>query len=227
MAGQVSAPRLAGGVDEAGRGCVVGPLVVAGVSADLQGEEELKEIGVRDSKKLSPARRRILFPDILRICAKASWVSITTAEIDRVVSTGKKYRKLNHLEALYFAKVVDELQAQTVTVDASDTSPQRFREVICGGLTEECEVRAYHKADRDYPLVSAASIVAKVVRDNEVAKLREAYGDFGSGYPSDPKTKRYFKGWLEEGKEPPEWTRKSWKSWKSWKRFQLGLLSQF
>lgn len=215
---------LEGGIDEAGRGCVVGPLVVAGVSADADGIEELKEIGVRDSKKLTPGRREALYPEILKVCARVHWVHITTQEIDRIVANGKKYRKLNYLEALYFAKVADELLAEVVTVDASDSSPKRFRDNIVESLRLPSEVKAFHKADRDYPIVSAASIVAKVTRDREVARLRAVHGDFGSGYPSDPKTKIYFRRWLEEGKEPPEWTRRSWKSWHT---FQMSLLSPF
>jgi ribonuclease HII len=209
---------LAGGVDEAGRGCVVGPLVVAGVSADKLGVEELKEIGVRDSKLLTPRRRNALYGEILKICARANWALIDPQEIDTVVFTGKKYRRLNYLEALYFAKVVDELEAAVVTVDASDTSPKRFRDVISNNLTVQCKVRAYHFADRDYPLVSAASIIAKVERDRMVSRLRERHGDFGSGYPSDPRTKIFFREWLEAGKLPPDWTRRSWKSWQTFER---------
>jgi ribonuclease HII len=215
---------LAGGVDEAGRGCVVGPLVVAGVSADAEGVEGLKELGVRDSKKLSPARRVAMYGGILKVCSRAYWVHIGPREIDTVVRTGRKYRKLNYLEALYFAKVIDELEARTVTVDASDSVPRRFGDVICANLKATCEVRALHKADRDFPLVSAASIIAKVERDRLVEKLRSIHGDFGSGYPSDPKTKIYFRKWLEDGKSPPEWTRSSWKSWLT---FERSLLSSY
>ena len=199
-------------------------MVVAGVSADPEGVQMLKEIGVRDSKKLSPARRAALYGEILKVCARAYWVQIGTDEIDAVVTTGKKYRKLNYLEGLYFAKVVDELMADTVTVDASDAVPRRFQEVICTHMSVRCKVKAVHKADRDYPLVSAASILAKVQRDREVEKLRARHGDFGSGYPSDPKTKIYFRRWLEEGKLPPEWTRRSWKSWRT---FEQSLLAPF
>lgn len=215
---------LAGGIDEAGRGCVVGPLVVAGVAAEPDRVEELVELGVKDSKKLTPRRRAVLYPEILKTCERVHSVQIATSEIDRVVTTGKKYRKLNYLEALYFARVADELLADSVTVDASDTSPARFQEVIAASLSSRCQVRAFHKADRDFPLVSAASIVAKVERDREVAKLRGMYGDFGSGYPSDPKTKKYFRRWLEGGRAPPDWTRKSWRSWRT---FEQSLLAPF
>jgi len=194
---------------------------VAGVSADEDGTQELKEVGVRDSKKLSPHRRETLYAEILKISARVHWVAIPPDEIDMVVLTGRKYRKLNFLEGLYFARVIDELGASVVTVDASDSVPSRFKEVILSSLKTTCDVRAFHKADRDYPLVSAASIIAKVERDRQVAKLKALHGDFGSGYPSDPKTKIYFRRWLEEGRLPPPWSRKSWKSWRAFEQSQL------
>jgi ribonuclease HII len=204
---------LIGGVDEAGRGCLAGPLVVAGVSISREGARHLKELGVRDSKKLSPARREALYPEILKACDRVHWANIPPEEIDVVVRTGKKFRKLNYLEALYFAKVIDQLGATKVTVDASDTVPERFRGVIAEHLSCRCSVVARHKADRDYPAVSAASIVAKVLRDREVDRLRREHGDFGSGYPSDPATRVFFMEMLRRGEPLPGFVRKSWKTW--------------
>ncbi len=202
-----------GGVDDAGRGCVLGPLVIAGVSARPSVAAELKELGVKDSKKLSPRQREVLYGDILKVCDRVYSARILPEEIDRVVRTGKKYRRLNYLEAVYFARVIDELGADRVTVDASDAVPRRFHDNICDNLKSQCRIFAAHKADRDYPLVSAASIVAKVERDREVARLRERHGDFGSGYPSDPTTRGFFTAMIMRGQPLPEYTRKSWKTW--------------
>ncbi len=196
---------------------MVGPLVVAGVSAGPGVIELLREMGVRDSKRLSRKRRESLYGEILKVSDRVCSAAITPAEIDAVVWRGAKYRRLNYLEALYFAKVIDGLGAGEVTVDASDSVPDRFGGNIRDNMKAGCEVRAFHKADRDYPVVSAASIVAKVERDRAVEELRAAHGDFGSGYPSDPKTKVYFRAWLEGGRPPPEWTRKSWRSWESFR----------
>ena len=210
MRGQV---KLQGGLDEAGRGCMLGPLVVAGVSVTSAGARRFREIGVRDSKQLSPSRREALYPEILRIANRVHWVGISPYEIDDVVVNGKRLRKLNYLEAIYFAKVVDALGAPKVTVDASDVIPQRFRDDIVANLMKQCDVTALHKADRNFPVVSAASIVAKVERDRAVARLREEHGDFGSGYPSDPITKAFFIDWIGRGEPLPGYVRKSWKSW--------------
>lgn len=215
---------LLGGIDEAGRGCVTGPLVVAGVSVDRRSLELLKEMGVRDSKVLSPGRRETLYGEILKVADHVYSAQINPQEIDRVVSTGKKYRKLNYLEALYFARVVDQLEAGRVIVDASDSSPERFRSIIAENTKSSCRVVAFHKADRDFPVVSAASIVAKVERDRAVEKLRQKHGDFGSGYPSDPRTRIFFTEMMRRGEPLPEYVRKSWKTWK---RLEQNLLAPF
>ena len=211
-----------GGVDEAGRGCLLGPLVVAGVTASRRGVAELKELGVKDSKKLTPGRREELYPEILKATEKVRWASVTPGEIDEVVTHGKRLRKLNYLEAVYFAKVIDQLGAKKVTVDASDVIPSRFGRDVSSNLSAKCRVVALHKADRDFAVVSAASIVAKVERDRQVELLRRAHGDFGSGYPSDPLTRSFFAEWLKRGDPLPGFVRKSWKTWSRFGRGALG-----
>ncbi|MCL5672546.1 MAG: ribonuclease HII [Nitrososphaerota archaeon] len=205
--------RLVGGVDEAGRGCLLGPLVVAGVSVDASGMRKLKRLGVRDSKKLTPGRRAALCPEILEAAEMVRWEMIHPREIDETVASGRRLRKLNYLEAVYFARVIDGLGAQRVTVDASDVIPGRFAGDVIDNLGRKCSVVAYHKADRDYPVVSAASIVAKVKRDAAVAELRDKHGDFGSGYPSDPVTKAFFADLVAKKGRLPDYVRKSWKTW--------------
>jgi len=205
--------RLLGGLDEAGRGCLLGPLVIAGVSVTAAGSRKLREMGVRDSKKLSGSQREALYPEIIKVARKVHWVGISPDEIDEVVIKGKRLRKLNYLEAVYFAKVIDVLGASKVTVDASDVIPERFRDDILANLGRHCEVAAFHKADRDFPVVSAASIIAKVERDRAVARLREENGDFGSGYPSDPMTRAFFIDRMGRGEPLPAYVRRSWKTW--------------
>ena len=215
---------LLGGIDESGRGCLVGNLVVAGVSVTEERLGELKELGVRDSKLLSPKRRESLYGEIVRASEHVCAAQIPPDEIDLVVMTGRKYRRLNYLEAQYFAKVADRLCAAHVTVDASDTSPRRFRDAIRKNMEGRCRVVAYHKADRDFPVVSAASIIAKVERDRAVGELRDRFGDFGSGYPSDRRTRAFFTEMMRERRDLPPFVRKSWKTLE---RLEQTLLAQF
>ena len=187
--------------------------MVAGVSIEASRMRQLKGLGVRDSKTLSVKKRESLYPQIIDIAEHVHWAWIPPGEIDQVVLTGRKLRKLNYLEAVYFAKVIDELGAPKVTVDASDVIPERFRDDIVANLGNRCEVTALHKADRNFPVVSAASIIAKVERDRAVARLREEHGDFGSGYPSDPITRAFFVDRMGRGEPLPGYVRKSWKTW--------------
>ncbi len=133
--------------------------------------------------------------------------------IDRYVSRGKKYRRLNYLETIHMAKVIDALCVDEVFVDAPDVNPPRFTMELAELLTTTPRIVAEHKADVNYAVVSAASIIAKVERDLEVAALREIHGDFGSGYPSDPDTIAFLESWVKRQSSQPEFARKSWKTW--------------
>ncbi|RLF37118.1 ribonuclease HII [Candidatus Bathyarchaeota archaeon] len=200
------------GVDDAGRGCVIGPLVVAGV---LMPEDKLKlleQIGVRDSKELTPKRRERLAEEIRKIAEKIKVVKVPPSEVDRIVFRGVKYRRLNWLEAKVMAQVISELKPEIAYVDASDVLEERFKEQILEEIPAGIEVVSEHDADAKYPIVSAASIIAKTERDKEIQKLRMKYGDFGSGYPSDPKTREFLLKCLRERGKYPDCVRKSWKT---------------
>jgi ribonuclease HII len=204
---------LVGGVDEAGRGCILGALAVAGVSVESSMLDELAALGVKDSKMLSPAQRDALYPEILKVCTRVEVSRIPPKMIDRYVSRGKKYRRLNYLEAIHMAKVIDALAVDEVYVDAPDANPARFQKELAELLSSKPRIIAEHKADVNYAIVSAASIVAKVERDRDVAELREIHGDFGSGYPSDPDTISFLESWVKSKSSQPEFARKSWKTW--------------
>lgn len=202
---------LVAGVDEAGRGCVIGPLVVAGVSLREDNLHVLISLGVRDSKLLSPKKRELLALEIYRTIENRHIVRITPKEIDCAVESGRKLHKLNRLEAKTMSQVIDALRPDVAYVDAADVVEDRFKQHIQEGLSFKVKIISEHKADRIYPVVSAASILAKVERDKDIADLRCEYGDFGSGYLADPKTMLFLKRWLQSNREYPECVRKSWK----------------
>jgi ribonuclease HII len=204
---------LIGGVDEAGRGCVLGPLAVAGVCVDSSRMSELESLGVKDSKLLSAKQRESLYPEIFEVCSVVRVSRIPPEMIDRYVSRGKKHRRLNYLETIHMARVIDGLGADEVFVDAPDANPTRFALELTELLTSRPRIVAEHKADVNYPVVSAASIVAKVERDRDIQELRDIHGDFGSGYPSDPDTIAFLESWMKTNSSRPEFARKSWKTW--------------
>ena len=202
---------LVAGVDDAGRGCVIGPLVIAGVLMKEADLSKLARIGVRDSKLLSPHRRETLAAEIKHIAAKISMAKLSPREIDVVVESGRKLHKLNRLEAQTMARVIEALRPDIAYVDASDVLEERYKQHILECLPFKVEIVSEHKADRNYPIVSAASIIAKVERDSEIAKLTESLGDFGSGYPSDPRTMSFLQECLDKFGEYPDFVRRSWK----------------
>jgi ribonuclease HII len=202
---------LVAGVDEAGRGCVVGPLVVAGVAVKSENLQLLAELGVKDSKLLTAKKRESLYPEIVKLSENLHIIKVPPAQIDKVVFSSRVLHKLNRLEAQTMAKIIDALRPDEAYVDAADVLEQRFGNHIGECLRFKTKVVSEHKADRTYPVVSAASIIAKVERDAEIAKLKVRYGDFGTGYLTDDKTMVFLKRLLEKDGDYPSCIRKSWK----------------
>jgi len=199
------------GVDDAGRGSIIGPLVIAGVSLDEKDLHRLVDLGVKDSKRLSPRRREELATEIKKLALKYYAAMLSPAEIDRVVETGKKLHRLNRLEAQTMAKVITILKPDVAYVDASDVLADRFKQHILENLTFKIQVVSEHKADVNYPIVSAASIIAKVERDRAISELQEKYGNMGCGYPTDPNTLKFLEKWIRKFGSYPDFVRKSWK----------------
>ena len=192
------------GVDEAGRGSMLGPLVIAGITINRSKINLLKKQGIRDSKKLSPATRERLYKKIISIVDDYYVVKIPPRVIDKSVLS----HSLNHLEAKYMAKVISKLSPSIAFVDSCDVNSKRFGNEI-SKLTPNIKIRSYHHADSKFITVSAASILAKVSRDRAITRLRKKY-DIGSGYPSDPKTKVFVKKSIRRNQNLT-FLRKSWK----------------
>jgi ribonuclease HII len=202
---------LIAGVDDAGRGAVIGPLVIAGVAIEENDLSILRELGVKDSKLLSPSKREALAIEVKHVARKLAIEKLSPKEIDKVVETGRKLHRLNRLEAQTMAKVIETIKPDVAYVDASDVLEERFKQHIQEYLPFKLDIISEHKADRTYPIVSAASIIAKVERDREIAELAKKYGDLGCGYPTDPKTISFLQECLKNMGDYPEFVRKSWK----------------
>jgi ribonuclease HII len=212
------------GVDEAGRGSVLGPLVVAGVSMDESRVPELRKLGVKDSKLLPPKRRRFLYKKIKTIAKAVTYERILPTEIDKVVFNGERLFRLNYLEAKTMSSILDRLDFDRAYVDCCDTNQLRFGQLISDliadrrgwefGLGEKNplveKIVSEHHADRNYPVVSAASIIAKVTRDSFIKRLQKKHGEIGSGYPSDPFTISFLRRCFESSSGFPDITRLSW-----------------
>jgi len=192
------------GVDEAGRGPVLGPLVVAGVA--VESDVALRHMNVRDSKKLSPEKREALAPEIEK-CATWDLLVISAEEIDMM----RAEMSLNDFEAKLFAQLIERLHPDTAYVDAADVDEIEFKRCVQRELRFAVEVVSQHNADELFPVVSAASILAKVRRDREMRVIEEEIGDtIGSGYSSDPDTIAFLEKWIKKKGTLPPHTRTSW-----------------
>lgn len=193
------------GVDDAGRGSMLGPLVIAGISLKKSNVSKLTRLGVKDSKQLTPKLREELYEKIVSLVDNYYVTKISPKLIDASV----KKHELNHLEAKYMAKVILKLNPDKSYVDSCDVNPNRFGKEI-SKLSNNKKIHSYHHADSRFVVVSAASIIAKVTRDRELKKLRKNY-DLGSGYPSDTKTIDFVKLYYQTNHLLPVFVRKSWK----------------
>ena len=198
------------GIDEAGRGPVIGPLVIAGVAIEEKDEQKLVNLAVKDSKLLSRAQRESLFDSIKSASSSSEIVVIKPAEIDNALSSGKL--NLNWLEATHSASIINRLNPSKAFLDCPSNNIRAYSDYVRERIDTRTEIISAHKADALFPVVSAASILAKVVRDREIDSIKAAIGkDFGSGYPSDPATVAFLK---QHYSEFPEIFRHSWASYR-------------
>ncbi|MEM2146719.1 MAG: ribonuclease HII [Candidatus Jordarchaeaceae archaeon] len=197
---------LIAGVDEAGRGPILGPIVFAGILMKEEDIPRLAELGVRDSKLLRPSKREKLSVAILERAVKVSMKVVSPKEIDEAKTAGIN---LNQLEVFCFAEIINQLNPDVTYVDAADVNPERFSQRSKSNLVVNTELISQHKADYDVLIVGAASILAKVERDRIINELKR-FGDVGSGYCHDPKTISFLRKWVREYGELPSFVRHSW-----------------
>ena len=201
------------GIDEAGRGCVLGPMVLAICAIDEKKDGFFRDIGVKDSKLLSRQKREDLFSVIEQNCIEYKIIVVPAEELN-VLMDGYS---LNEIEA---QKVVDLLKAiksaDKVILDSPDTIAEKYTKRVRSILKKEdnkkfdkLDILSEHKADYKYMSVACASILAKVTRDK---LMNELVGFELSGYSSDPKTIDYLKNYFLEHKKFPEFTRLKWKT---------------
>lgn len=178
------------GIDDAGRGPVLGPMILAGVLAKSEDEKEISEFGAKDSKLLSPNQRAQIKEKLSKFKSH-----IEISEPKEIDSSDN----LNYLEAKKAAKIINVLTKNidekiTVIIDCPSTNIQSWQNDVFQLLDdkEKINLSCEHKADFNHPIVSAASILAKEKREELMLKIRKEFQvDLGSGYPADPKTKEF------------------------------------
>ncbi|MDH7507377.1 MAG: ribonuclease HII, partial [Candidatus Thermoplasmatota archaeon] len=191
------------------KGPVIGPLVVAGVT--FADDTKLIELKVKDSKKCTPKRRENLAKQIKENALNYEILVIPASAIDDM----RKVMTLNEIEVNAFIKIIKKLKPEICYVDSADVDEERFATDILSGLSFKPTIISKHKADDIYPIVSAASILAKSKRDEEIQKIAQELQKkinlpLGSGYPADPITKKFIKSWFEKYGKLPPYTRRSW-----------------
>ncbi|RLG18981.1 ribonuclease HII [Nanoarchaeota archaeon] len=199
--------RVVAGIDEAGRGSVLGSMYIGYVEIDRQ--SKLKNIGVKDSKLLSPKRREKIAKQIKKI-AKWDVIKVTPKEIDLRQAVKQS---LTSLEGIKMAKLINKHRPSKVIIDCPSSNPITFKQFIKTYLQYNPKLVIEHKADYKYPVVSAASIIAKVERDKEIRSIsKQIKIDLGSGYPSDERAVKAIRKLMASGDE--KYIRRTWYTYK-------------
>jgi len=195
------------GIDEAGRGPVIGPLIVAGVMVEQEDEKKLGK--VKDSKLLAHTKR-IELDEQIKQNSKCLIIEVSPSEIDSALLS--KDLNLNWLEAHKQAEIINRLNPDKAIIDCPSINCEKYTNYLEELLiNKKIQLIVEHKADVNYPVCSAASILAKVKREEEVEKIKKKYGDIGPGYPSHPTTQKFVK---ENWEKHPEIFRKTWATYK-------------
>lgn len=224
------------GLDEAGRGPVLGPMVLAVVKVDEKDLEKLQKLPLKDSKQLSKSKREELF-NIIKENFEVDTVVLYPEKIDELM----EIMNLNKIELSAFSKLTNKFLKESsgdveIYIDACSSNEKSFSNQLRAklvnksqvnrepskhgkpklikdsskGSSREVRIIAEHKADENYKIVSAASIIAKVTRDKIINGYRDKYGEIGSGYPSDTRTINFLNEYIKKNGKLPEIARKSW-----------------
>ncbi|MCW1301452.1 MAG: ribonuclease HII [Candidatus Nanoarchaeia archaeon] len=186
----------------------MGPLVICGALFEQNSTWKLFELGVTDSKLLSPKRRAELYRELKNLCSKIYVVKISPKEIDERLEVNTN---LNELEAIKFAKIIDEAKPDIAIIDCPSPNPRGFKQLLNRFLEHKCKLIVENYADRNYKVVGAASIIAKVIRDREIRRIERITGkEVGNGYPHDPKAIEFVKNATQSEKQ---FIRRSWQTY--------------
>jgi len=203
------------GLDEAGRGSLIGPMVICGITAEENVVEELVRIGVKDSKMLTKEKREELYYKIKEVISEKSSVSsimpisIPSCKIDL---QKQENTNLNMVEANTMCQIIDMVGGDEIYIDGLTSRPERFGSMIKGRLKDKkVKIISENHADKKYPIVAAASIIAKVERDRAIDEIKKKENfDFGVGYPHDERTIEFVDMLIRTRKRLPSYVRKTW-----------------
>ncbi len=199
---------LIAGIDEAGLGPCLGPMVLCVATIEKAEEEKLLEIGVKDSKQLTASQREKQFGQLQKVLREFRTIHILPHEMDALMD----WKSLNEIEAMKIGYLLNSLKEkpEVVFIDSPDVIEKNFARRIRKYVSYGLKIKSEHKADVNYPKVSGASIIAKVERDAVIAELAKEFGEIGSGYSHDPKTIAFLENWMKHNKALPHFARKAW-----------------
>lgn len=205
--------RMIAGIDEAGRGPVLGPLIICCAICKRKHSSLLKKLASKDSKQLTPSQREEILSELKKFCT-FQLIELTASDLNFLMEK----TSLNDIEAKAMADLIKKSGECDVMIDIPDRYAWTFRKRMEKFGVKRFE--AEHKADEKHPIVAAASICAKVIRDKRIEEIKSSTLDFGSGYPGDPKTRAALRDKRSFALLRP-YIRKKWKTLETVKQRKL------
>ncbi len=185
---------------------MLGPMVMCGYLIDSKKSGKLIDAGAKDSKQLTPVQREYIAVKIRKLADDFVLLSVSAKEIDRL----RTVSNLNKIEIERMQQIIIATKPDVAIIDAPEVNTKAFEEKIRKKVGDDVKLICENYADARHPPVSAASILAKVHRDAEIEKLKQKYGEIGSGYPHDERTINFLKEWIKNNKTFPPIVRSSW-----------------
>jgi ribonuclease HII len=196
------------GIDEAGKGPVLGDLIIAGAMYKKSRKKDLKILGVKDSKMLTVKKREELFSEVKKLAEKYEVITVSPNEIDQRYNVGTN---MNKIEAVKFAELINRLKPDIAVIDCPSANTKGFQDYMSQFLTHKCRVKCENYADKNHIEVGAASIIAKVTRDAGIKEIEKEIGmPVGAGYPSDPVTIKFIEKVFKNKEFINKYIRKTW-----------------
>ncbi|XP_055333333.1 ribonuclease H2 subunit A-like isoform X2 [Paramacrobiotus metropolitanus] len=210
------------GIDEAGRGPVLGPMVYGACYVAKKSEGLLSSVKVADSKTLTEEQRNQCFANLHAGADNFGWMAqiLSPAVISKCMLSRAKYNlnAISHDSAMFLIQSVLDLEIRVAGVYLDTVGdPSKYQAKLRDRFPHIPDIVVSKKADSLFPVVSAASIVAKVCRDKALREWKFREGEkfladlnYGSGYPSDPETKRFLDQFRDHVFGYPQLIRFSW-----------------
>ncbi|NHJ46824.1 MAG: ribonuclease HII [Asgard group archaeon] len=208
--------RIVVGADEAGRGLIIGPMVIGACAINDEILQKFTSIGIKDSKKYSSHQKLMTHANLVKKESLAWSVKILHADV--LTNFNKNGMTMDEAEAYTFYRALEEIIKKVPKIDEYQVDNFQAKKKLKSLITDNpkmknISLKVLPRADLQYPAVSAGSLLARGQSLTELDKIRKQHGNFGSGSTNDKRTINWLKQYYIQNKSwPKKIVRVYWKT---------------